>query len=62
MERRRRTFEETLELVYSMPLYDRRGRRLLRRSEWDQLPRWKRWRDILVGRGVPPREWWPRDP
>lgn len=53
---RRRTFAEIVDIVNAMPLYDRRGRRILRRSEWEQLPRWKRWRDILLG-GVPPREW-----
>lgn len=56
MERRRRTFEEIVELMYSIPRYDRKGRRVYRRSEWEQLPRWRRWRDIVLG-WVPPREW-----
>jgi len=37
-----------------MPLYDRRtGKRILRRHEWEQLPRWRRWRDILCGWAPP---------
>jgi hypothetical protein len=31
------------------PRYDRRGRRIPTREEWEQFPRWRRWRDLLLG-------------
>ena len=63
MERRRITLAEAVEFGRSMPVYDRRGRRLPRRAEWEQLSRWRRWRDILLACD-PPREYkysWERD-
>lgn len=39
----------------SMPLYDRRGKRIPRRAEWEQFSRWRRWRDVLLG-WDPPKE------
>jgi hypothetical protein len=48
---------ESVERARSRPLYDRRtGKRILRRSEWERLPRWRRWRDIICG-WVPPEEY-----
>lgn len=55
MTRPRMTLAEVAQIVDAIPMYDRRGRRLLNRSEWEQLSRWRRWRDILLG-WVPPRE------
>jgi hypothetical protein len=49
MARRRWTFAEAVEYGRSMPLYDKRGRRLLSRAEWEQLGRWRRLRDVLLG-------------
>jgi len=49
------TLAEVAQIVDAMPMYDDRGRRLLNRSEWEQLSRWRRWRDILLG-WDPPRE------
>jgi hypothetical protein len=44
------TIAEAMEFGRSMPLYDRRtGKRILRRAEWEQLSRWRRWRDLLLG-------------
>lgn len=45
---------DAMEYARSMPIYDRRGRRVLRRSEWEQLSRWRRWRDIFMGWDPPP--------
>jgi len=38
-----------MEYGRSMPRYDRRGKRLPTRAEWEQFSRWRRWRDLLLG-------------
>jgi len=44
-----------MEYGRAMPLYDRRtGKRIPPRAEWEQLSRWRRWRDILLGWDPPP--------
>jgi hypothetical protein len=56
MARSRLTWEEIERRVQAMPSYDRRtGKRIPTRAEWEQFPRWRRWRDILLG-------WVPREP
>lgn len=40
---------EALERGRSQVLYDQRGRTILTRAEWEQFPRWRRWRDLLLG-------------
>jgi hypothetical protein len=56
MASRRWTFAEIEQWVQAMPSYDRRtGKRIPTRAEWEQLSRWRRWRDILLG-------WEPRKP
>ncbi|HEX4804853.1 MAG TPA: hypothetical protein VFU94_03035 [Conexibacter sp.] len=49
------------ERARAMPLYDRGGRRILRRSEWERLSRRRRWRDILMGWDPPPERRFPWD-
>jgi hypothetical protein len=49
MARRRMTIIEAMEYGHSMPRYDRRGRRIPTRAEWEQFSRWRRWRDLLLG-------------
>ena len=40
---------ETMERGRSRVLYDQRGRPIPTRAEWEQFPRWRRWRDLLLG-------------
>ena len=48
MARRRWTTEEAIEYGSSLPIYTRRGRRLLTRAEWEQLGRWRRFKDRVL--------------
>jgi hypothetical protein len=43
-------------LAWSMPFYDRQGRRLLFRDEWEHVGRWRRFRYLLLG-WDPPKSW-----
>jgi hypothetical protein len=60
----REKIREAIEFSRSIPMYDRRtGKRILERDEWEQLPRWRRWRDIFCG-WDPPQEYrfhWERE-
>lgn len=49
MARRPISWEEARRIAWSMPCYDRRGRPLVFREEWEQLGRWRRLRDVLLG-------------
>ena len=40
---------EALERGRSRVRYDQRGRRIPTREEWEHFPRWRRWRDLLLG-------------
>jgi len=50
------TIRRAAERERNRTLYDRRGRRIPTRAEWEQLSRWRRWRDILCG-WQPPEEY-----
>ncbi|HET6448769.1 MAG TPA: hypothetical protein VFG31_06625 [Conexibacter sp.] len=47
--RSRWTMVEATEYMRSIPWYDARGRRIPTRAEWEQFPRWRRCRDLLLG-------------
>jgi hypothetical protein len=49
--KRRITLEEAMQIGASLPVslwLDRRGKPLMSRSDWEQLPRWRRLLDVLT--------------
>ena len=50
---RKMTHEEAMEAGRNLPVsiwLDQKGRPLRSRDEWERLPRWRRIRDVLLGR------------
>ncbi|HMJ04500.1 MAG TPA: hypothetical protein VK506_16275 [Conexibacter sp.] len=49
MAKKRWTFEQAMDYGIAMRRVDRYGRPIPTRAEWEQLGRWRRWRDLLLG-------------